>query len=40
MLDEESTHHDDLKKLVQLIKTSPLQSKKGEKGTDIVCDPE
>jgi bacterioferritin (cytochrome b1) len=38
MRDEEGTHHDDLKKLIKLIKASPLQSKKGEKGTDIVCD--
>jgi rubrerythrin len=40
MRDEEGSHHEDLKKLVYLIKTSPLQSKKGEKGTDIVCDPD
>jgi hypothetical protein len=38
MRNEEMTHHEDLKKLVHLIKQSPLQSKKGEKGTDIVCD--
>ena len=40
MRQEEGMHHQDLKKLVQLIKTSPLQSKKGEKGTDIVCNPD
>jgi len=36
--DEERSHHDDLEKLVNVIKQAPLQSKKGEKGTDIVCD--
>jgi rubrerythrin len=38
MRDEEMTHHEDLKKLVRLIKRAPLQSKKGEKGSDIACD--
>ena len=37
MKDEESDHSKDLEKLVKLIQMSPLQSKKGEKGTDIVC---
>jgi rubrerythrin len=36
--DEESSHSKDLRELVKIIKLSPLQSKKGEKGTDIVCD--
>jgi rubrerythrin len=40
MRDEESAHHEDLQKLVHLIKQSPLQSKKGEKGSDIICDTE
>ncbi len=40
MRDEEETHHSGLTKLIRLIKQSPLQSKKGEKGTDIVCDPD
>lgn len=40
MKDEESSHYKDLEKLVKLIQKSPLQSKKGEKGTDIVCDTE
>jgi len=40
MQDEEKSHHLDLKKLTSLIKQSPLQPKKGVKGTDIVCDSE
>ncbi|RDE15296.1 MAG: hypothetical protein C4K48_04435 [Candidatus Thorarchaeota archaeon] len=40
MQDEEKSHHVGLTKLIRLIKQSPLQSKKGIKGTDIVCDPE
>jgi bacterioferritin (cytochrome b1) len=35
--DEEKSHSVDLQKLVKLIKQAPLQSKKGEKGSDIVC---
>ncbi len=35
--DEESKHSKDLKQLVRLIQISPLQTKKGQKGTDIVC---
>lgn len=38
MREEESSHYDDLEKLVKVIQQAPLQSKKGEKGTDIVCD--
>lgn len=38
MKEEEKSHSADLAKLVKLIKQTPLQSKKGEKGTDIVCD--
>jgi len=38
MRKEEQHHLDDLEKLVKLIQTAPLQSKKGEKGTDIVCE--
>ena len=38
MKEEERSHHDGLEKLVGVIKQAPLQSKKGEKGTDIVCD--
>ncbi|MFW9809994.1 MAG: hypothetical protein ACFFE6_11520 [Candidatus Thorarchaeota archaeon] len=40
MREEESDHSTDLKQLVKLIQKSPLQSKKGEKGTDIVCETE
>ncbi len=36
--DDEISHRDDLSKLVTLIKQTPLQSKKGQKGTDIVCE--
>jgi hypothetical protein len=35
---EEGEHFEDLEKLVDVIKQAPLQSKKGQKGTDIVCD--
>lgn len=38
MKEEESSHSTDLRQLVKLIQVSPLQSKKGEKGTDIVCE--
>ena len=38
MKEEESSHYKDLEKLVKLIQQAPLQSKKGAKGTDIVCD--
>ena len=38
MKDEEDSHSTDLAKLVKLIQQAPLQSKKGEKGTDIVCE--
>ncbi len=38
MKEEERHHYTDLGKLVKLIQQAPLQSKKGEKGTDIVCD--
>jgi len=38
MQEEERSHHDDLEKLVTVIKQAPLQTKKGEKGSDIVCD--
>jgi len=38
MKEEERSHYDDLEKLVGVIKQAPLQSKKGEKGSDIVCD--
>ncbi len=38
MKGEESSHSTDLRQLVKLIQVSPLQSKKGEKGTDIVCE--
>jgi len=34
---EESNHSKGLGQLVKLIQLSPLQSIKGEKGTDIVC---
>ena len=37
MKEEEDTHLDDLAKLVDIIKQTPLQTKKGKKGTDIVC---
>ena len=35
---EETSHLVDLSKLVRIIQQAPLQSKKGEKGSDIVCD--
>ncbi|TFG97738.1 hypothetical protein E4H12_07865 [Candidatus Thorarchaeota archaeon] len=36
--EEEKSHSKVLAKLVKLIKQAPLQSKKGVKGTDIICD--
>ena len=38
MKEEERSHYEDLDKLVKLIQQAPLQSKKGEKGTDIACE--
>ncbi|MFX1485411.1 MAG: hypothetical protein ACFFCP_19735 [Promethearchaeota archaeon] len=38
--DEESSHSTDLKRLAKVIQSSPLQTKKGQKGTDIVCETE
>jgi rubrerythrin len=35
--DDEKRHNEDLKKLIRIIQQSPLQSKKGEKGSDIEC---
>ncbi|MGY5857817.1 MAG: hypothetical protein RTU63_00495 [Candidatus Thorarchaeota archaeon] len=35
---EEKRHLENLSEWVKLIKQVPLQSKKGEKGTDIVCE--
>lgn len=40
MKDEEKSHNRDLKELATLIKQTPLQAKKGQKGTDIQCEPE
>ena len=40
-LGEDERHHlEKLEELSRLIHTAPLQSKKGEKGTDIVCETE
>jgi hypothetical protein len=36
--EEEERRYGEIEELVKLIKQSPLQSKKGEKGTDVVCD--
>jgi sulfur relay (sulfurtransferase) DsrC/TusE family protein len=36
--EEETDHKTDLRQLVKLIKQTPLQTKKGQKATDIVCD--
>jgi rubrerythrin len=36
--DEEAKHNKDLLELIRLIQIAPLQSKKGQKGTDIVCE--
>ncbi len=36
--EEEERRFGELEELVTLIKQSPLQSKKGKKGTDVVCD--
>ncbi len=37
---DEQHHKKELEGLITLIQTSPLQSKKGTKGTDIVCETE
>jgi hypothetical protein len=34
----EERHSQDLKKIVRIIQTAPLQSVKAEKGNDIVCE--
>ncbi|MHA2021383.1 MAG: hypothetical protein ACW96N_06685 [Candidatus Thorarchaeota archaeon] len=36
--EEEERRYGEIEELVKLIKQAPLQSKKGEKGTDVVCD--
>ena len=36
--EEEERRFGELEELVTLMKQSPLQSKKGKKGTDVVCD--
>ncbi|MFX1367845.1 MAG: hypothetical protein ACFFAY_04530 [Promethearchaeota archaeon] len=36
--DEEEKHTKALEKMITLVKQSPLQSRKAEKGTDIVCE--
>jgi len=33
-----AVHQRELEELIRLIKTAPLQSKRAEKGTDIVCE--
>ncbi|MHA2375023.1 MAG: hypothetical protein ACXAB9_02580 [Candidatus Thorarchaeota archaeon] len=35
---DEKEHNEALEKLIRIIQQAPLQSKKGEKGSDIVCD--
>ena len=37
---DEQHHKKELENLITLIQTSPLQAKKGQKGTDIVCETE
>ncbi|MGY5877013.1 MAG: hypothetical protein RTU30_14780, partial [Candidatus Thorarchaeota archaeon] len=36
--DDEQKHNKDLKELVKIIQQIPLQTVKGEKGSDIVCE--
>ena len=38
--EDERNHLEELEELSRLIQTAPLQAKKGEKGTDIVCETE
>ncbi|UCE10444.1 MAG: hypothetical protein JSW61_00535 [Candidatus Thorarchaeota archaeon] len=40
MKHDEERHGRDLADVIKLIRTAPLQTKKGEKGTDIYCPPE
>lgn len=37
---EETMHERDLKEIISLVKQTPLQSKKAEKATDIICETE
>ncbi|MHA2069111.1 MAG: hypothetical protein ACXABY_32515, partial [Candidatus Thorarchaeota archaeon] len=36
--EEEERRYGEIEELVTLIQRSPLQSKKGQKGTDVICD--
>ncbi|MBD3157384.1 MAG: hypothetical protein GF309_01225 [Candidatus Lokiarchaeota archaeon] len=36
--EDEMRHQKDIKELVSLVKQYPLQPKKGEKGSDIICE--
>ncbi|MHA1938095.1 MAG: hypothetical protein ACW97O_07770 [Candidatus Thorarchaeota archaeon] len=36
--EEEERRYGEIEELVKLIKQAPLQAKKGEKGTDVVCE--
>ncbi|MHA2213860.1 MAG: hypothetical protein ACW992_11930, partial [Candidatus Thorarchaeota archaeon] len=37
---DEERHSKDLADVIKLIRTAPLQTKKGEKGSDIDCPPD
>jgi bacterioferritin (cytochrome b1) len=38
LIADEKSHRKELEELISLIQLSPLQSKKGQKGTDIACE--
>jgi hypothetical protein len=38
--EDEQKHSKNLSEIARFIQTMPLQSKKGQKGTDIVCGPD
>ncbi len=40
LAEDEKNHERNLERVIALVKQLPLQSKKGEKGTDIVCPPD
>ncbi|TFG09164.1 hypothetical protein EU538_05860 [Candidatus Thorarchaeota archaeon] len=40
LAEDEKRHEENLENVISIVKQLPLQSKKGEKGTDIVCPPD
>ncbi|TFF91042.1 hypothetical protein EU545_05930 [Candidatus Thorarchaeota archaeon] len=40
LAEDERRHEENLEQVISIVKQLPLQPKKGEKGTDIVCPPD